>query len=346
MPIQGLTTGRARFAELGRLRKGAPKDANRPGKDLQGFRFDSPDPIVSKVFTEAYGVEPTQINVYLPHATPNDNLMAYRELRNHSGLLHRCDGKYCYAYDKITGILERTTTPCPCADMPDQVPYKDGLIKNQNKCQPVGRLQVIVPELQRFGYVLLGTTSKLDIIHLSEELQAIYEMVGTLQGIPLVLYRRPEQVSSPANQAGQRRQQIKYMCHIQISPEYAAQKFNAMQQHALASVGQSSYAIPAPSAMALPEPTRTIDMATGEIFDDEPDYEIVGDDENGATFAPVAEPEPQADLEWTEQKRDQVIAKIRGYQRKLKAGDPRIDIVPETQTNQQLYDLGLELAGK
>ena len=337
MPIKELTTGRARFAELGRLRKGAPKDANRPGKDLQGFRFDSPDPIISAVFAEAYGAEPTQINVYLPHAGVDDNLMAYRELRNHSGLLHRCDGEYQYAYDKITGMLTKTNQPCPCADMSDQVPYKEGLIKNQNKCQPVGRLQVIIPELQRFGYVLLGTTSKLDIIHLHEELTAIYQMVGTLQGIPLTLYRRPEQVSSPANQAGQRRQQIKYMCHIQISPAYAAQKFTAMQQQAIAS-------LQAPS-LALPEPQRTIDYATGEIFDDEEeaDFTVVGDDQNGATFAPVAE---QPKIVWSDEGRQKAIKNCLTYIRKLEPSDPRMTLDLDALTNEQIYALGLELAGK
>lgn len=340
MPILGMTTGIARFAELGRLRKGAPKDANRPGKDLQGFRFDSPDAAISAVFAEVYGNEPTQINVYLPHVTPDENLMAYRELRNHSGLLHRCDGEYQYAYDKITGILTKTNQPCPCADMPDQVPYKEGLIKNQNKCQPVGRLQVIIPELQRFGYVLLGTTSKLDIIHLSQEMQAIYDMVGSLRNIPLVLYRRPEQVSSPANQAGQRRQQIKYMCHIQISPAYAAQKFSAMQQQAIASLQA-----PTTSYAALPAPQRTIDMTTGEIFeDDDADFTVVGDEEN----MPVVEQPKAVQPKWTDAQRQKAISRCRQLMREsnLDATDDRLMLDLDELDNAAIEKLGLELAGK
>lgn len=333
MPILGLTTtGRSQFPELGRLRKGAPKETNRAGADLTYFRFDSPDAVISGQFAQAYGDKPTRINCFVPRGDVDECLSAFRELYTASGLQHRCDGEFCYDYN-IDGKLAPTNRPCPCKDLPDMIESKSGYpMKNPNKCTPKGAMNLIVPELHRFGFVRFLTSSVHDIIKLHGELTAIRDMVGTLSGIPLVLYRKPEPIKRPTQTEGKRGTDIRHMVHIEISPDFAAQKFTAMQQQALAS-------LQAPS-LALPEPQRTIDYATGEIFDDESDG-------GGATFDAIAEVVP-VQPNWSDAQRAKAISRCRTLMRELELepSDPRLALDLDELDNAAIEALGKELAGK
>lgn len=349
-PIAGLTTtGRSQFPELGRLRKGAPKETNRAGTDLTYFRFDSPDQVISAQFSQAYGDKPTRINCFVPRGDVDECLSAFRELYTASGLQHRCDGEFCYDYN-IDGKLAPTNRPCPCKDLPDMIESKSGYpMKNPNKCTPKGAMNLIIPELHRFGFVRFLTSSVHDIIKLHGELTAIREMVGTLSGIPLVLYRKPEPIKRPTQTEGKRGTDIRHMVHIEISPDFAREKFSAMQQQALAS-------LQAPTSLALPEPAiysrsqlhYTIDHDTGEIYDDEPD-------EGGATFEAIAEVvagQPKVTTkkfvkpeDWTDRNRLAVIKVCRDAIRNLNPSDPRFGIILEDLTNGELFALSNELTG-
>lgn len=248
MPIIGLTNRPPSFPCIGTLRKGAPKPERGPGRDLSYFRFDTDDERAAQMFTTAYGNEPRQINVYLPFSSTDQNFQAWRESWTASKLNHRCDGEVCYTY-AADGQLVPTSTPCPDLGKPDT---------DRNRCKQVGRLQVILPALERFAYVTVLTSSLHDIIALSEQLAAIEVLRGSLQGIPMVLSRNEREISMPKPD-GTRVRVSKWMLAIEVAPEWAALQLQSMQRQALG--------LPAPAIRALPA-GRIIDAESGEIIEE------------------------------------------------------------------------------
>ena len=159
MPIIGLTDRGPSFPQIGILRKGAPKAPNAPGKDLKYFRLDTKLPDVQAQFEAVYGKEPVSVRVFLPYQTPADNLDAWREEYSASSLLHRCDGETMNTWRTPDGKYSQERRPCP---------YMAGTKQRTKKepgCKPVGRLKVIVPELQRLAYLTVQTTSIHDITY-------------------------------------------------------------------------------------------------------------------------------------------------------------------------------------
>ena len=98
MPIKGLTdrpVGDRAFPQIGTIRKGAPKQANRPGKDLNHFRveFTQGEEETAKHFHELYGDEPRDINIILPFDEIDRVWEAWNEAYLAGALIHRCDGE-------------------------------------------------------------------------------------------------------------------------------------------------------------------------------------------------------------------------------------------------------------
>lgn len=204
MPIKGLTDRQASFPQIGVLRKGAPKTGNKPGEDLRHFRFDTDDTRAAEMFRGAYGNEPTEINIYFAYQTPEENFHAWQEEYSKSSLKHRCDGQTAVLWlDERTGKYSQVPKPCP------------------GGCKPTGRLLVIVPELQRFAYVVVGTTSIHDIMRVTQNLEALYAMRGDLRGIPFVLRRTPEMISTPTSDGGRARRE-KWLLSVEALPEWVA----------------------------------------------------------------------------------------------------------------------------
>ncbi len=229
MPIKRLVQAAA-FPKIGTLRKGAPKSGNRPGSDLQYFRFDTDDAEAAQDFAAAYGSEPAAINCYLPNPTPDQNFEAWQEEYVAGGLRHRCDGEMMTIHLLQDGTY--STEPKPC-------PYHAGTAKRTAKepgCKPVGRLSVIIPELKRFAYVTVGTTSINDIMELSANLNAVYAMRGSLQGVPFVLTRRPKSISTPTDSGGRRRFE-KWLLFIEPDPAWVRVQLDGMRQQALLPTG-------------------------------------------------------------------------------------------------------------
>jgi len=226
MPIKRLQT-EASFPRIGTLRKGAPKtDPKRPGKDLTYFRFDTQDPEAAADFLAVYGPEPASINVYLPYDAPDANFQAWQEEYQAGGLVHRCDGETMTVHLVLGGRYSTDPAPCPYATG-EKVRTKDA-----PGCKPVGRLSVIIPELRRFAYVTVGTTSINDIMELSANLSAAYALRGTLQGIPFILTRRPEKISTPTDAGGRARRE-KWMLHIEPDPAWVRLQLAGMRRRAL-----------------------------------------------------------------------------------------------------------------
>lgn len=244
MPIIGLTDRGAAFPQIGVLRKGAPKVSDRqPGKDLDHFRFDTEDPDAARAFADAYGATPRAVNIYLPYATLDENFSAWQEHWVAGGLRRRCDGQTCVLAQTKDGKYDQTPHPCVCATLPAD---------SKERCKPVGRLQVIIPELRRLAYVMALTTSIHDIKNLSQQLTALELSNGTLRGVPLVLRRSPVEISMPGND-GKRVRREKWLLSIEAAPRWVGLQLQAMEQRALSGAGYATTS-PAPALPALAAP--------------------------------------------------------------------------------------------
>jgi len=277
MPIKRLTK-EPTFPKIGTLRKGAPKGTNSPGRDLQYFRFDSSDPKAQADFEAAYGKAPASINCYLPHQTPDENFEAWQEEWVAGGLVHRCDGEVCTVHKTPDG--KYSTAPVPC-------PYhigKEKRTKANPGCTPVGRLTLIVPELLRFAYVTSLTYSINDILELMANIGAIYAMRGSLQGVPMVLSRRPEKISTPGAD-GKRARREMWMLHIEADPAWVELQLAGMRQHALAG----------PSNIRMLTSGRTV-TSDGEILNwDTPDL-LDGDASFDANYDDGTDPDDMTEF--------------------------------------------------
>jgi len=242
MPIVGMTdaaTAVPKFPLLGRLRKGAPKQGNRPGKDLDYFRFDPARPEVGEAFDACYGEKLMALDVYLPYALISDCFPTWREEWTAGGLVHRCDGETCSLWRKTDGNYSTAPKACPYLQATG----------SDKKCVPVGRLNLILPGLLRagyVGYVTLGTGSINDIVSIHSALLAVVEAAGIedLRGIAWQLYRQTEAISTPDGKGGRARREkslVKLVPAVQwIRGQLAAS---------------------ARKALALPD----VDLATGEV---------------------------------------------------------------------------------
>lgn len=270
MPIIGLTDRGASFPQIGILRKGAPKTKNAQGKeivgkDLKHFRLDTTVDGVAQAFEAVYGKEPVSVRVFLPYQTPAANLDAWREEYGAGSLIHRCDGEMMAIWRTPDGKYSQEHKPCP---------YMNGTKQRTSKepgCKPVGRLKVIVPELQRLAYLTVQTTSIHDIIELTGNLDAAFALRQDLRGIPFILRRAPRMISMPGEE-GKRVRREKWLLFLEPAPDWVQLQITAMSHAALPIIEGEYHALPAPERLALPSGS-TVDLETGEVFDDEEDDE-------------------------------------------------------------------------
>lgn len=246
MPIKGLTERPASFPQIGILRKGAKKtEANKPGADLKYFRFVCEDTEAQNAFQAAFGAQPEEVEILMPFAKCDENFEAWKEEWAASSLIHRCDGEICVLWlDRTTGTYRTDPKPCP------------------GGCKQTGRVKVIVPSLQRLAYVTVLTTSIWDIINIHENLLAIELLRGDLRGIPLILRRKPREISTPeikdGKRTGKRMRRAKSLITIEAKPSWVALQLAAQQQSAL----------PSAAPLLLPE---GMPEGSPDPEDDEPD---------------------------------------------------------------------------
>lgn len=244
MPIIGLTDRQGSFPQIGQLRKGSAKPSQGGyGKDLKHFRFTSTDADALAAFEQAYGPQPSTVEVFLPYHTTAENFEAWREAWKAGGMVHRCDGKTMVLWRRDDGSYCREPRPCT------------------GDCKQVGRLKIIIPALKRFAYVTVLTSSIHDIIELNENLLAMEALRGSLQGVPMLLSRKPKMISMPAED-GKRRRLEKWLLSIEAKPEWVALQLLAMERQALGIAE-------APPRPALVDTRHgSVDAETGEIFDE------------------------------------------------------------------------------
>lgn len=229
MPIVGLTDNvSAEFVTVGRLRKGAKKNGNKPGADLEWFRFTSEIPGIEEAFYAAYPAEPTEVRVVLPAPTTDEVFSAWKEEWGGSlTLKHRCDGVHVVRrWNEKTGEYEDFA--------PGEGPECPG------GCSITARLRLIIPELVAAGYVgeiTFVTGSKHDITALLGSIKRIeqerHAAGSTLMWFPCVLKRVSQEVSSPAwegEPVGKRHKVIKSLVKLFPSEEWVrAQVENTRQ---------------------------------------------------------------------------------------------------------------------
>ena len=272
MPIKGMTDHAPMFPTIGTLRKGAKKTSeNKPGADLTYLRFDSEDPLAVRMFAEAYPDQEAlrNIHVFLPNRTADENMESWVEEWVAGGLVHRCDGETKVLWRTPAGGYSTEKVPC----------------KNC-KGKQVGRLSVIVPELGRLACITVLTTSIHDIIKLTAQLRAYEALRGDLRGIPFILRRRKEKVSTPGPD-GKRLRREKWLLSIETQPEWTMLQLTAMQRAALPAgepvedVDEGHYE-EFPQGISGPfEEEVEVDQETGEVVEESA--------EEGPTFTSLDE---------------------------------------------------------
>ena len=215
MPIKGLTDRDSitpRFPRIGKLRKGGVKaSANKPGPELDHWRFTSDRPGAETAFEAAYGGAAASVSVYLPYPTVEENFQTWKEAWKTGGLDHRCDGETCVIWLGPDAKYHRDPQPCP------------------GGCKEIGRLEVIIPEMLQAGHigtVTMETHSLNDLISVMETLTKTAELRGDnplgLRGILFNLRRVPEQISVPGfgQNAGKRQRVEKWLVKIEPAVDW------------------------------------------------------------------------------------------------------------------------------
>jgi hypothetical protein len=226
MAIIGMTDNPPAFPRLGTLRKGEQKSGNRPGRDLNDrFRLDAASELI-QAFDAAF---PTgnNIEVILPYPSVYMVWDAWLRMYTASALHRVCDGKTCQRHRDSAGVMIDKPRPCLCEV--EQLPAA-------KRCKPAGALMVIIPALQRLGYIRVVTTSIYDIMEIQRNLDALAALAGDLRNIPLIISRTPRMVSVPGDN-GQRRRLEKWLISVEPSPEWVQRQLAAMHQHALGTAG-------------------------------------------------------------------------------------------------------------
>ena len=265
MPIIGLSNREVldpRFKEIGRIRKGAPKSGNRPGRDLKYFRYvpDSRHQESAKVFEDIYGKEPRSLEIHFALNYVEQVFGSWREAYGTNRLCKlRCDGarwhdwiegdRHCHSEAGRECDLDYRDTDSRCPTCP--LSY-------------VGRLSVILKpmwEKGQIGMVTVITTSVNDIAHVAAKLV----QWEPLSGQPFTLWRETERIGAPID--GQRKGIDSDLLHLELAESQLLLEFGAMERRAQARLWAPEQATVAQIAASNDAPPD-LDY-DGELIDDD-----------------------------------------------------------------------------
>ena len=261
--IHGLTDRGCAFAQIGNIRKGMTLKKRRADgseytvpTDLDYFvvEFDEQETDAQEKFTAAYPGETREINCLLPFDDISRCWDPYCEAYTAGRMVARSDGEYFIYLTNQAGTVEVINGAN--INTGEKVPHKDVLWGEGTKavkCRPVGRLKVIIPELRRAAYMVVHTTSIHDVANLSDQLRAISQLRdGHIAGIPLVLRRRPKEISVPGDKGGPRRRLVKWMLSIEADPSWVEKMLTVMGNAALPE-GSRMLVLPQGESLSIPE---------------------------------------------------------------------------------------------
>lgn len=256
MPIHNLTTGTSHaFMKLGKIKKGDRGGKNGAPRDLDHFRItymDSPKAKqLEEAFRSVYGPEPTEINVRVPYNEIEKFWDANYECYRQGGLVAQAgstaDGMYWIFYrDPDTSeVLVRGGSAVGEAGRKflDNTPCREDTVIYRNASnepmylEPVGRLQVVIPELANIevGYFEFTPGSPRDIRNITAELSAFDALARGagkgLAGIPFKLIRRKEAVTKKIKD--KLTQGDSWVVHITTGGEWGVKAIEAVERMAL-----------------------------------------------------------------------------------------------------------------
>lgn len=260
MPIAGLTNPPKSFLKIGQIRKGEMREMQGTnGKylapvDLDYFRvtFRPDEKECEEEFIRVYGATPRRINIRFPFKTIEEVWDANYECYSKGGLIAKAGSNerglyWIFFRNHDTGeVLVRNGSPVARAgrdfiEKPIDVSkpiysYKD---KKGNDVpvmlEPVGRLQVVVPELAhlRVGYLEFRPNSPKDIAAISRELAGIDMLARQagrdISGIPFVLSRREEDMTKNIN--GKLSQGKSWLVHLEVVGAWGQKALTVLERN-------------------------------------------------------------------------------------------------------------------
>lgn len=268
MPIKGLTCKETRVSGsmtvLGKLRKGAPKSGNRPGADLDYFRFDTSDRQLEEIMKSVYGDRPGDsyengIRFFFPSADFEQCMPTMKAAYKGGTCYVLCDGEAIYG-ERIpvpgkegSRWINHSAHRRPGCRFP-------ACLGNES-CGATGKLRIVIPEFKRFGVVEVTVGALNDLEHVSKQIAEIEEKVSQhgadLSMVPLILYRQTRAISTPqsVDKQGQRSEararRDKSLIEVSIAPEFFSKAIAARKNFALASASTLSISGDAPKVLAI-----------------------------------------------------------------------------------------------
>lgn len=279
MPIAQLQSDKMGFIEAGRIRLGemVQREGKKPyPRELPHFALRDAQDLIPH-----YGTEPTEIKVYLPYPSRDENFRVYMEEFRSGGLYCQGDGERItrlvdpqnsgevvvrngvtvidhYDYTDPDGneaMVERTVGETALCPGPDRNMYP-----RCANCRPRAMLFVMVRDPQnpmelinrRLAYYVITTGSMNNIREITESLNTI-EHIADLMGqgakgmtsIPCILRRVPGTVSVPAN--GKRIQTEKWFVRLEYD-----MAFHQVASRALAAQARGALGIDDPAQLPGP----------------------------------------------------------------------------------------------
>jgi len=237
----------AGFDCIGQIRKGAAKQRGKIGPDLgEHFRavFQRGEEESAALFEQVFGKQPTEIEVTFPFDEPDrvwwSGMEAYTGKGIRVMLVEPDTSEILYWFDphemKVivrNGLDMQTGEPAVWDGESPAYTYrstKDNSIKHvfpKLNC----RLRVMVPALRRVVYMEVRTGSWNDRRNITRQLNGLYQLRGSLKGIPLVLRRRWQEITT-SRPDGKRYREEKSLISIEPTEEWATRLFQEIQQEA------------------------------------------------------------------------------------------------------------------
>lgn len=233
------------FPPVGYVRKGDPKGNGTIGKDLNtlfrvGF-FPGNDESQAEFIGKFGGLKVKQLTVVLPFQTVPESWDCWFEAYTAGRMVARADGeKFIRLVDTKTGeVVVANGQPERAFD--PKTPVGSYVSRSNNKeisiyAKPVGRLKFVLPELGRFAYFTLHTTSFYDCLNITEQLNALAMMTmglpQKLAGVPLTLTRRMKEITW-VKPDGQAQRISKGLISVEADPNWVKKMLAHMASRAL-----------------------------------------------------------------------------------------------------------------
>jgi hypothetical protein len=231
------------FPEVGTVHKGAPKQDNRWGDDLEErFRIEfAPDTLKAQTcFYATYNsYYPTELHAMFVSSSVWETWYFANEAYSQSSqrIAVADDSQILHLRNPATGeVLVRNGEPFTEFIPGQTFHYKHGERQYEVKLRPTGRLSLFLPELEQLVSFTLRTTSFYDRINIEKQLGAIQGLANALNGgnaagIPIRVYRRLGWVTWNKPKGGAIRSQ-KWLINLEPEPTWAKQAMKKLTNFA------------------------------------------------------------------------------------------------------------------